>query len=165
MESLAQDRIAPQICALEASHCFAIYDRVLLTIWRLEVTAEAVTDMRRIGKRLVADARGPVCILSVIEQTSPAPGEKLRAAISAFYRELASSTKQQIILPEGSGFRVAMVRSVGVALSAIARGSLPFKFVSSVEEAAALISPHLSPSAGGAAGLLSAIDNVRAQMR
>ena len=145
----SQQAVSARICALEASHCFAIWDRVLLTIWRLEVTAET---------------KGPLCILSIIEPTSPAPNDKLRAAISAFFRDMSRSTKAQIILPEGSSFRVAMVRSVGVALSAIARGSLPFKFVSTVEEAAGAISPHLSPHAGGAVGLLQAIQDVRAQM-
>ena len=156
--------MTPQIRALEASHCIAIWDRVLLSIWRLEVTAKAVRDMHEIGARFVAETRGPLCALSIVEPTSPAPGEKLRASLSAFYRELAPSTKQQIVLPEGSSFRVALVRSVGVALSAIARGSLPFKFVGSVEEAGALISPYLSPSAGGAEGLQRAIREVRAKL-
>lgn len=157
--------VAPKILANEPGHCFATWDRVLLQVWRLEVTTEAVETLRKIGKAFVYESREPVSTLSIVESTSPAPSDKLRGALSGFYRELAPQMKEQIVVAEGSGFRAALVRSVGLALSTVAPKSLPFKFVGGVEEAAMLIRPHLSPAAGGVAGLQEAIRTVRAKMR
>ena len=154
----------PVIKILEPNCCFATWDRVLLQIWRLEVTAEAVENLRKIGRAFVYESKLPVSSLSIVESTSPPPSDKLRGALSAFYRDLAPQMKEQIVVAEGSGFRSALVRSVGLALSAIAPKSLPFKFVAGVEEAAVLIRPHLTPAAGGALGLQQAIKDVRAKM-
>jgi hypothetical protein len=73
--------------------------------------------------------------------------------------------KEQIVVAEGSGFRSALVRSIGVALSAISPKSLPFKFASGMDEASLLIRPHLSRSAGGAEGLKRALADLRTQLR
>jgi hypothetical protein len=156
--------VAPVIKIIEPNYCIATWDRVLLQIWRLEVTADAVENLRRIGRAFVLESKQPVSSLSIVESTSPAPSDKLRSALSGFYRDLAAQMKEQIVVAEGSGFRSALVRSVGLALSAIAPKSLPFKFVGGVEEAALLIRPHLTPAAGGAAGLQQAIKDVRAKM-
>jgi hypothetical protein len=158
-------KVAPKIIVSEPAYCFATWDRVLLQIWRLEVTAESVETLRKVGKAFVEQNRDPVSTLSIVESTSPAPSDRLRGALSSFYRELAPYMKEQIVVAEGSGFRAALVRSVGLALSAVAPKSLPFKFVGGVEEAAQLIRPHLSPAAGGAAALQEAIKNVREQTR
>jgi len=155
---------APKIHSLDTHHCIATWDRVLLQVWRREVTAEAVRALHAIGKQFAAEIPDPLSMLSIIEPTSPPPSDKLRASISEFYRELAPRMKEQIIVAEGSGFRVALVRSVGLALSAIAPRSLPFRFVGSVTEAAAMIGPHLSPRAGGVDALQRAIGAARAQM-
>ena len=159
-----QGQLSPHICWVDTHYCVATWDRVLIQIWRLEVTAEAVQNLRRIGKQFVAETSGPLSMLSIVEASSPPPNEPLRAALSAFFRELAPRMELQIVVAEGSGFRAALVRSVGVALSAIARGALPFKFCGHVADAAALIRPHLSPSAGGAEALLGAIHDVRAKI-
>ena len=156
--------VAPVIKILEPGYCIATWDRVLLQIWRLEVTNEAVENLRRIGRAFVLESKQPVSSLSIVESTSPPPSDKLRGALSAFYRDLAAQMKEQIVVAEGSGFRSALVRSVGLALSAISPKTLPFKFVGGVEEAAVLIRPHLTPAAGGVAGLQQAIKDVRANM-
>jgi hypothetical protein len=85
--------------------------------------------------------------------------------MSAFHREIAPFMKEQIVVAEGSGFRSALVRSIGVALSAISPKSLPFKFASGIDEAAALIRPHLSAAAGGSDGLKRALAELRTQLR
>ena len=165
MASCAADvDTVPQIRALDPQHCVATWDRVLLQIWRREVTQEAVLKLRAVGEQFSAEIREPLSMLSIIEPTSPPPSEKLRTSISEFYRELAPRMKEQIIVAEGSGFRVALVRSVGLALSAIAPRSLPFRFVGSVTEASRMIEPHLSPRSGGAEALQRAIHAARAQI-
>jgi hypothetical protein len=156
--------IAPQIRHITPEHVFATWDRVLLQIWRLEVTQEAIDSLNKIGRAFVYESKEPVSSLSIVESTSPPPSDKLRGALSTFYRDLAPRMKEQIVVAEGSGFRSALVRSVGLALSAIAPNSLPFKFVGGVDEAAALIRPHLSPTAGGVEGLQRAIKDLRGKM-
>jgi hypothetical protein len=157
--------VIPSIKTLEPNYCIATWDRLLLQIWRLEVTAEAVDNLRKLTRAFVYDSKQPVSSLAIVESTSPAPSDKLRGALSAFYREFAAQMKEQIVVAEGSGFRAALVRSVGLALSTVAPTSLPFKFVGGVEEAALLIRPHLTPTAGGVVGLQQAIKDVRAKMR
>jgi hypothetical protein len=157
--------ITPAIRALEPSYCIATWDRLLLQIWRLEVTAEAVDNLRKVSRAFVAESKQPVSSLAIVESTSPPPSDKLRIALSDFYRELAPQMEEQIVVAEGSGFRAALVRSVGLALSTVAPKSLPFKFVGGVEEAGILIRPHLTPAAGGIVGLQRAIKDVRAKMR
>lgn len=153
---------AAQILVIRPNYCFATWDRVFLHIWRLEVTREALDELRKLGDAFVAESREPISTLSIVEATSPPPSDKLRAALAAFYGDLAPRTKEHVVLAEGGGFRAALVRSVGVALSAIAPKSLPFRFVSDIDAAAAVVSPHLSSSAGGAPALKEAINELRA---
>jgi hypothetical protein len=154
-----------KIRELDREHCVATWDRVLLQIWRLEVSAQAVDRLYKIGHAFISEHSVPLTMLTIVEPTSPAPSDKVRASLSALYRELSPHMKEQIVVAEGSGFRSALVRSVGIALSTIAPRSLPFKFVSSVDEGAAMIRPHLSPAADGVDGLHRAIREVRAQMQ
>jgi hypothetical protein len=157
--------VLPVIKILDPNYCIATWDRLLLQIWRREVTAEAVENLRKVGQAFVYESSQPVSSLAIVESTSPAPSDKLRNALSDFYRDLALQMKEQIVVAEGSGFRAALVRSVGLALSTVAPKSLPFKFVGGVDEAALLIRPHLTPAAGGVVGLQQAIQDVRAKMR
>ncbi len=146
-------------------HCFATWDRVLVIIWRREVTLEGLVALTKIGKAFVHANSTPVCSLTIVESTSPPPSDKVRGTMSAFYREVAPFMKDQIVVPEGSGFRSALVRSIGVALSAISPKSVPFKFVGGLDEAALLLQPHLSRTAGGAEGLKNALRELRNQLR
>ncbi len=156
--------ISPLIRHATPNYCIATWDRVLLQLWRREVTPDAIENLASIGRTFVATSPGSTCSLAVIESTSPPPSDKLRSALSAFYREMAPHMREQIIVAEGSGFRAALVRSVGLALSAIAPSSLPFKFVGGIDEAAALIRPHLSSGAGGVNGLNLALKDLRAKL-
>jgi hypothetical protein len=80
------------------------------------------------------------------------------------YRELAPGMRHQLFVAEGSGFRAAIVRGVGLAVSALAPSLLPFKFASSAEDAANTIAPCLSIYAGGAGGILEALAVLRARL-
>ena len=151
--------------SLTEHHCFATWDRLLVIIWRREVTAEGLEALGRIGKVFVANNNVPVSSLTIVESTSPPPSDKVRGLMSACYREVAPSMKNQIVVAEGSGFRSALVRSIGVALSAISPKSLPFKFVGGIDEAATLLQPHLSRTAGGAEGLKTALRDLRNKLR
>lgn len=141
------------------------WDRVLLALWRGEATSEAAQNLLRIGRELVA-ARGAhqLNYLAIIESRSPPPSDKVRKELSAAFREFAPAMKHQIFVGEGSGFRAALVRGVGLAVSTLAPSLLPFKFAGSLDEAAMTIAPGLSPAAGGAEGLKAAVAQLRKRL-
>ncbi len=155
---------ALEVRTLTEDHCFATWDRLLVIVWRREVTPEGVDTLAKIGRMFVHSSDVPVCCLTIVESTSPPPSDKVRASMAAFHREVNASMKQQIVVAEGSGFRSALVRSIGVALSTISPKTLPFKFVAGIDEAALLIQPHLSRTAGGAEGMKNALGDLRKKL-
>lgn len=149
---------------LDKDHCVATWDRVLIQVWRYEATAKAIADLARVARSFIAEARVSVSSIAVVERTSPPPSDVVRTDLSNFYREFAPKMNTAIVVAEGSGFRAAIVRGVGITLSTLAPGKLPFKFVGSVIQATGLIAPYLSAQAGGADNLQRAIDGVRVEI-
>lgn len=147
--------------AVDRDHCLGTWDRVLLQIWRWEVHPASVAELDRIARAFMADRSRRISSLAVIEATATPPSPAARQALSKFYRELASAMTLAVVVPEGSGFRAAFVRGVGLTLSTLSPHMLPFKFVGSVDQAALLLAPHLSPAAGGAEALVERIEELR----
>lgn len=157
--------MAPEIRNIDQNCVIATWDRVLLQVWRGEATPRAVQALSAAGHALMAANEGHACCsLSIIEAKSPPPSEQVRPLIASAYRELAPGMRHQLFVAEGSGFRAAIVRGVGLAVSAFAPSLLPFKFASNAEEAANTIEPCLSTYAGGARGLLEALALLRARL-
>ena len=138
---------------------------MLIQVWRGEVTPESVQGLLEAGRGLIRRHPHELCSsLSVIERSSPAPNDRIRPLLSACYRELSVRMPLQLFVAEGSGFRAALIRGVGVAVSTFAPSLLPFKFASSVSEAATTIAPQLSRQAGGKEALVAAVAELRAQL-
>ncbi len=155
----------PVVRAHDANHVVATWERVLIQIWRGEATSHAVEGMAVLTRAWVQElGQQPCGCLSVIESSSPAPNERVRPLLTAYYREFAPRMAHQLFVAEGSGFRAALVRGVGLGVSALAPSLLPFKFASSVAEAALILAPTLSPASGGAAGLEGAVARARASL-
>lgn len=140
----------------------ATYHRALLQVWRGDVTPEGVQKLLEVARGLVVKQSPQLCSsLAVVESSSPAPNDRVRPLLSACYRELAPHMKYQLFVPEGSGFRSALVRGVGIAVSAFAPSLLPFKFASDVNEAAGLIAATLSQEARKPSQLVDAVALLR----
>jgi hypothetical protein len=155
----------PDVRSIDHDHCIAAWDRVLIQVWRGEATLEAAQSLLKIGKVFLTQHPGYPCnSLSIVESRSPPPNDKVRQLLSACYRELAPGMRHQIFVAEGSGFRAALVRGVGLTVSTFAPSLLPFKFAASVDEAAITIAPGLSVKAGGADGLRSAVAGLRVKL-
>jgi hypothetical protein len=153
---------APNVRNIDVNHCIATWDRVLIQVWRGEATTEAAQVLMKAGRLFLAEHPGVQCnSLSIVESRSPPPNDKIRQALSACYRDFAPRMKHQIFVAEGSGFRSALVRGVGLTVSTFAPSLLPFKFAASVDEAAMVIAPSLSTTAGGAEGLKGAVRSLR----
>jgi hypothetical protein len=149
---------------IDPDHAVATWDCVLLQIWRLDVQAQSVARLEGTARMFMRATPSRISSLAIIEATATPPNQAARAALSKFYRELAGQMLNAIVVPEGSGFRGAFVRGVGVALSALSPRALPFKFVGTVNEAASLVESSLSPQAGGARGLLDRIEQLRREI-
>lgn len=148
--------------SLDADHGVFTWDRVLIQVWRLGITADAVDALERVTLEYAREQPGgKISSLSIIERTSPPPAEHVRRDLSRFYKNLGPHLHEAIVVAEGGGFRAALVRGVGLALSSLAPNSLPFRFVDTIGSASMAIAPHLSPGAGGASGLLAVVERAR----
>jgi hypothetical protein len=157
--------VIPEIRNIDQNHVVATWDCVLLQLWRGEATARAMQGLREAGRALLAAHPGRACCsLSIIEPSSPPPSDHVRPVLSAVYRELGPGMRHQLFVAEGSGFRSALVRGVGLAVSALAPSLLPFKFASSIVDAAETIVPSLSARSGGAPALLEAVSFLRTRL-
>jgi hypothetical protein len=136
----------------------------VIQIWRKAVAPEAVIEMNWTAGRLLAQEGDPVTCLFVVEPSSPPPNDGARKELARFSRDIVRRMALAVIVAEGGGFRAALVRGVGVALTTLIPHSVPFKFVNTVDDAVVLLKPHLSLAAGGATGLLHALAEMRAQM-
>lgn len=148
---------------LNADYGVATWDRALIHVWRGPMTMEALSALERVAHTFIAEQpKGTKIVnISIVERSSPPPAEHIRKELSRFFRDLIPNANEAIIVPEGGGFRAAIVRGVGVALSTFAPRAIPFKFQESVRAAALTAAPHLSPGAGGALALEDAIERVR----
>jgi hypothetical protein len=152
----------PVVHSIDEAHCFATWDRVLIQMWEGEARLEAAEELLQVAQRFVANGRDePLNCLSIVGSQSPAPNDKVRAQLATCYRYLAPCVVQQIWVAEGSGFRAALVRGVGLTVSTLAPSFLPLKFAGSLDEAAPMIAPHLSAGSGGPEMLKSAVETVR----
>ncbi len=144
----------------DASHVVAVWEKTLITVWFKDPSPDSVARMARIGARLVAESK-EATFLSVIEPTSGPPDDATRAELAKLTKDVVSKMAAAVIVTEGSGFRAAVVRGVGVALTVLAPHKVPFKFAATVSEAASILHPNLPMSAGGATGLRAAVEELR----
>jgi hypothetical protein len=150
---------------VDQDHCVALWDRVLIQVWHFATTGSAVAQLDTIARAYIAQLKQPISSIAIVEHTSPPPGDEVRGLLSKFYRDLAPQMSQQIVVADGGGFRGAIVRAVGLTLSTLSPGTLPFRFVGSLDEATALVAPHLSRSAGGQVALRRVLNGVREDSR
>src|SRR5271155_790552 len=119
--------------------------------------------MNQIARELVVKDSLRASYFSIVEPSSPPPNDKARAELARFSREIVPGMAAAIIVGEGGGFRASLVRAVGVTLTTLMPNRVPFKFPSSVDDAAILIAPHLSVGAGGVPGFRRALADARAE--
>ncbi len=150
------------IQSADPQHCFATWDRLLISLWRGEMSVEIAASLGPIVERFVAGNAGqPLSALSILASTAPAPPERVRLQLASAYRALDAAGVQHIWVAEGGPSRSSLMRSVGLTLSAAPAPPLQLELVSSVQEAAELIAPSLSPASGRAPVLKSIVEQVR----
>jgi hypothetical protein len=117
--------------------------------------------MNRLARAFTYENRVSVAFLGIVEATSPPPNERARAELAVFSRDTIPRMGLAVLVAEGGGFRAAFVRGVGITLTLLMPHRLPFKFVSTLEEAATHLAPYISATSGGAEGLTRAVNEVR----
>ena len=150
-----------RIVAQDGDYFAAAWHETLLTVFRGACTLQHVLRINEACKALLDERRADVMYLSIIERSSPPPSDTVRRELATWSRDTVTRMAVAVVVAEGGGFKNALVRGVGVALTVLAPHKVPFKFASSVEEASTLIAPFLSQSAGGAADLVLAVAEVR----
>ena len=146
----------------DSDHCIVTWEHVLIQVWRYTPTRQAVLELEQIAAAFIAAQQsGRISSIGVVEPTSPSPNRHARAQFGRFFRAIAPHVDESIVVPLGGGLRGAVIRGVGVGLSSMTPGGLSFRFAGTVAQAAQLVAPYLSPEAGGAAALESAIEQAR----
>jgi hypothetical protein len=153
-----------QVRALDSTHGTATWESTLIHVWRGRVTPEAAAGFNLIARSFLKDARKPITTLYVVEPSSPPPGDLARAELATWSREIVPKTALAVIVAEGGGFRSALVRGVGITLTALMPHRLQLKFVGELDQALALLRPHLPLAAGGSEGLRGALNELREAM-
>ena len=145
-------------------HVIGVCGATLIQIWRGAPTPALTLEANGIAHALIASGSAQVSSLFVVEPGSPPPDDETRKALAAFSRDIVSRMSISVVVAEGGGFRSALVRGVGVALTMILPHASKFKFVNDVSSGVRLIEPHLKPGTGGAKALLEATEALRAKI-
>ncbi len=132
---------------LEASEEFAVATRgrLLVTVWRGDVTTDRVASIDRVLRSLV-----PKCgeagygSITVIEPSiSMRVSEEARTASTALQKRWAQHMKCSAYLVEGTGFLPAAVRTMTAGMHLITRSPYPIKVFADRIAVTEWVSPHV----------------------
>lgn len=150
------------IHAVTADHVLATWRSVVVVVYRVETTTEALRLLRPIVDALARDYPGGIHYLTIVEAGAREPSSEVRAAISAFFAKSASAVKLSALVFEGTGFRAAFVRSVASSIARFSRYPFPHKVFATVDAASAWMRAT-SPALAGCteAEFVAAVAQVR----
>lgn len=153
-----------ELIVRDAAHCVARRGRTIIVVWRGETTTMAIQGIRAACEALLSSAEGPATYIAVLERSSPAPSEAVRRVLARWSREVVPQFACAVMVAEGGGFRAALVRGVGVALTALLPHRVPFVFTGTAAEGVERLAPFLADDCT-AEDLLVAIELARASCR
>lgn len=157
-------QLQADIRVADDAHVVATWGRTFIQIWRGAPSGKTSANVNRLALEFLAAGGVPATSLFIVEARSPSPDDETRRNFAAFSRDIVSEMKLAVIVSEGGGFRGALVRAVGVALTTIVPHRSNFKFVNDVEAAAQLLGPHLAPGSGGPPALVRVAEEVRSKI-
>ena len=157
--------VAARLVEQDADACFSIWHQTLVCVFHGAASVEHVKLNSRLCRSLLEEARGPVTCISVIERSSPPPADRVRRELAVWSRDVVPRLAAAVMVAEGGGFRSALVRGVGVALTALMPHRVPFTFTTSVDDAVRVLGPYLPTRCGGPAELAAEIARIRAAWR
>lgn len=152
------------ILVADDAHVVATWGRTFIQIWRGSPTASRSGRVNELASAFVSASPVPGTSLWIVEAKSPSPDDATRKNLAAFSRDLVGHMKLAVIVAEGGGFRGALVRAVGAALTTILPHRSRFKFVDDVTTAAELLGPHLVAGSGGPEELVRVAADARSKI-
>ena len=154
-------KVRARIIVQDSDCVVAVWHATVLSVYCGPATLQHVLNISQTCRVLLEESKDPVTYVGVIERSSPAPTETVRRELAAWSRDIVTKLAVATIVAEGGGFKNALVRGVGIALTVLLPHTVPFKFSSTVEEGAALVAPSLPEISGGAPQLIAAVAEVR----
>jgi hypothetical protein len=153
-----------EILVADDAHVVATWGRTFIQIWRGAPRASTSALINELAATFVTRSPLPATSLSIVEAASPSPDDATRKNLATFSRDLVKQMELAVIVAEGGGFRGALVRAVGAALTTILPHRTRFKFVDDVASAAELLAPHLVEGSGGPEALLRVVTECRSKI-
>jgi len=108
-------RMHPSHTAFAESYSFAIYDTLLVQLWRANATLEGIQTMRR----LILEAGKVEAMLIIVDDFKSLPSEAVREEIVLLAREIGAISS--MIIYGGTGFKAAALRALVTGVFALTR--------------------------------------------
>lgn len=153
-----------QILAKHRGFCVGVWNMTVVHLWEGPPTLADARVMVRACEKLLDEGHRNVTTIGIVARKSPPPEPEVRKVLAHWSQHVVSRMAGAVLVAEGGGFRAALVRGVGLALTTFAPHKIPFQFFDNVDSAIAALAPHLAPSSGGPVGLARAIRDLRAEL-
>lgn len=121
---------------VSADHAIGSWRNVLLVVWRVHTTVEAVLQAHAALARLKREYPQGVCIFQVAETTAKAPDADARAALAKMLAAPDGVVISSSVVYAGTGFFLAAVRALVTGLTMLSRPKFPHLVFATKEEAA-----------------------------
>ena len=125
----------------------AVWDRVVLALFRGRTTVQALRRAGQLVPELHASSKELVFMLTVVEEQASLPALEVRMELVSFLKGVNGQVDRSAVVFEGEGFRAASVRAVVAGVSLFSRPDYPHRVFGSVGSAARFLS-------GGRQGVL-----------
>ena len=117
-------------------YCIATWSSVLVLIWRVNTTMDAVAAVRHEIEALGRAHPQGIGLLTIVEQAAPVPSSEARNGLARTLADFGKIIRHSAVVHEGSGFRAAAIRGVVTGLTMLARPPYPHKVFSTLDSAA-----------------------------
>jgi hypothetical protein len=143
--------IGLEVRSSDADHCFATWLNVVISVWRGNPSVARLAAVGTITREVLARTDGGIVAVSIVDFAGgdiPSMADEARRESQRLSKEFASRTLAAAHVVEGSGFWVAVARSVFTGIVLMSPKNHPVEVFDSADRAAAWISPWIkSPQA------------------
>lgn len=144
-----------------ADHVLAVWDRVVIAVFKDKTSAEAIRRCEAILEKQHRKLGTPLLLLTVVDVAAPLPSTEVRTELVSALQRVSGKVARSAVLYEGEGFRAASVRAVVAGILLFSRLAYPHRVFGRVGGAVRFL-------VGGATGspsphqLIRAVHQVRA---
>ncbi len=116
---------------------------VFVVVWTNHTTLEGVAASRD-GLGQLAVHNPALGFLNIVDIKAPPPSAKVRSAMAAVLDDFAEHLSASAVVVEGEGIRAALVRSVVIGLTMLAKQPFPHQAFATSSAACKWLSEHLA---------------------